>query len=144
MAAAVTPTSLEGVTRVCVSLPLVRAEQNSGRQSSVHHMGMTRLWKAAERVWDSHPLNLPKPNESDKWEGMFLLGIYVMETNGLRLVPPLDNLLLLRHVYSAFLVTIMLSSITYMVYGGGYEACQRDLYDPAGEQDLDGFDGFDC
>ena len=29
-------------------------------------------------------------------------------------------------------------------YGGGYEACQQDLYDPTGEQDLDGFDGFDC
>ena len=31
-----------------------------------------------------------------------------------------------------------------MVYGGGYEACHQDLYDPTGEQDLDGFDGFDC
>ena len=38
----------------------------------------------------------------------------------------------------------MLSSITYMVYEGGYEACHQDLYDPTGEQDLDGFDGFDC
>ena len=66
------------------------------------------------------------------------------ETNGLRLVPPLGNLLLLRHVYSACVVTIMLSSITCMVYGGGYEACHQDLYDPTGEQDLDEFDGFDC
>ena len=66
------------------------------------------------------------------------------ETNGLRLVPPLGNLLLLRHVYSACVVTIMLRSITCMVYGGGYEACHQDLYDPTGEQDLDGFDGFDC
>ena len=65
-------------------------------------------------------------------------------TNGLRLVPPLGNLLLLRHVYSACVVTIMLRSITCMVYGGGYEACHQDLYDPTGEQDLDGFDGFDC
>ena len=70
MAAAATPTPLEGVTRVCVLLPLVRAEQGSGHQSSAHHMGMTRLWKATERVWDSHPLNLPKPNESGKWGGM--------------------------------------------------------------------------
>ena len=66
------------------------------------------------------------------------------QTNGLRLVPPLGNLLLLRHVYSACVVTIMLRSITCMVYGGGYEACHQDLYDPTGEQDLDGFDGFDC
>ena len=70
------------------------------------------------------------------------------QINGLRLVPPLGNLLLLRHVYSArysaCVVTIMLSSITCMVYGGGYEACHQDLYDPTGEQDLDGFDGFDC
>ena len=42
------------------------------------------------------------------------------------------------------MVTIMLSSITCMVYGGGYEACHQDLYDPTGEEDLDGFDGFDC
>ena len=68
----------------------------------------------------------------------------VIETNGLRLVPPLGNLLLLRHVYSACVVTIMLSSITCMVYGGGYEACHQDLYDPTGEQGLDEFDGFDC
>ena len=47
-------------------------------------------------------------------------------------------------VYSACVVTIMLSSITCMVYEGGYEACHQDLYDPTGEQDLDGFDGFDC
>ena len=66
------------------------------------------------------------------------------ETNGLRLVPPLGNLLLLRHVYSACVVTIMLRSITCMVYGGGLEACHQDLYDPTGEQGLDGFDGFDC
>ena len=66
------------------------------------------------------------------------------KTNGLRLVPPLINLLLLRHVYSACVVTTMLSSITCMVYGGGYEACRQDLYDPTGVQDLDGFDGFDC
>ena len=73
------------------------------------------------------------------------LFIYLsIKTNGLRLVPPLGNLLLLRHVYSACVVTIMLSSITCMVYGGGYEACHQDLYDPTGEQDLDGFDGFDC
>ena len=70
MAAAATPTPLEGVTRVCVSLLLVRAEQSSGHQSFAHHVGLTRLWKAAERVWDSHPLNLPKPNESGKWGGM--------------------------------------------------------------------------
>ena len=38
----------------------------------------------------------------------------------------------------------MLSSITCMVYGGGYEACRQALYDPTGVQDLDGFDGFDC
>ena len=31
-----------------------------------------------------------------------------------------------------------------MVYGGGYETCHQDLYDPTREQDLDGFDGFDC
>jgi hypothetical protein len=53
-----------------VSLLLVRAEQSSGHQSFAHHVGLTRLWKAAERVWDSHPLNLPKPNESGKWGGM--------------------------------------------------------------------------
>ena len=29
-------------------------------------------------------------------------------------------------------------------YGGDHEACHQDLYDPTGEQDLDGFDGFDC
>ena len=56
--------------RVCVSLLLVRAEQSSGHQSFAHHVGLTRLWKTAERVWDSHPLNLPKPNESGKWGGM--------------------------------------------------------------------------
>ena len=70
--------------------------------------------------------------------------LFFIETNGLRLVPPLGNLVLLRHVYSACVVTIMLSSITCMVYGGGYEACHQDLYDPTGEQDLDGFDGVDC
>ena len=63
-------------------------------------------------------------------------------------MPPLGNLLLLRHVYSArysaCVVTIVLSSITCMVYGGGYEACHQDLYDPTGKQDLDGFDEFDC
>ena len=29
-------------------------------------------------------------------------------------------------------------------YGGVHEACHQDLYDPTGEQDLDGFDEFDC
>ena len=31
-----------------------------------------------------------------------------------------------------------------MVYGGVYEACHQDLYDPTGERDLDGFGGFGC
>ena len=82
-----------------------------------------------------------------RWPAKILSDIVdaeISETNGLRLVPPLGNLLLLRHVYSACVVTIMLRSITCMVYGGGYEACRQDLYDPTGEQDLDGFDGFDC
>ena len=59
-------------------------------------------------------------------------------------MPPVGNLHLLRHVYSACVVTIMLSLITCMAYGGGYEACHQDLYGPTGEQDLDEFEGFDC
>ena len=55
---------------VCVSLPLVRAKQGSGHQSSARYMGTIRLWKANERVLDSHRLNLPKPNESEKQGGM--------------------------------------------------------------------------
>ena len=57
------------------------------------------------------------------WRSLYvhMPSLYFTNTNGLRLAPPLGNLLLSRHVYSACVVTITLSSITCMVYGGWYE-----------------------